>query len=97
MILAHQGVLLLHKSDIRSAHFVHAYKGMLNQEELNALEQVLEQNQITNDKIEEENAEPKLPDTPSWDHEANLDIHPPLERYPTDQAETNNNIVGSWE
>ena len=32
MILAHQGVLLLHKSDIRSAHFVHAYKGMLNQD-----------------------------------------------------------------
>ena len=76
MILSHQGFLLLHKSNIRSAHFVHAYKGMLNQEELKALEQVLEQNQITNDKIEEKNAEPKLPDAPSWDHEVNPDRYP---------------------
>ena len=70
---------------------------MLKQQELNALECVLQYNQITREKVELKNKETKKLDASSWDHVATPFIDPPLETFETNRYEVSNNIVGSWD
>ncbi|GLJ34301.1 hypothetical protein SUGI_0689280 [Cryptomeria japonica] len=67
MILVQEGASLIDKADIKSSHFFHAYKDMLDQDELQALNQFLQEKEISKEDIEKVNQSPKLSDAPKWD------------------------------
>ncbi|GLJ55533.1 hypothetical protein SUGI_1192710 [Cryptomeria japonica] len=96
MTLLKDGVMLVYKKDIQSAHFFPSDKNNLNQEDLKLLNKYLEEKKITKSDIEEENSKKERVQLTHWDANVEPGIDPSLGAFTSDDAECRNNIIGSW-